>query len=210
MTLPQTEPYVQQAYPEQPSRPALAYSDGVRYGITVTATVLGGYLLSTASIGQFVQAMAFGGAPELFAVLLLLRYVFAVAVLAIGFLLAPTSTGRRLLAAGIVVIGGIVFAVLIALRLTGGLSGPPAMSIVLHPAFFAVLLATAGWLIVRGRPAISFLLLLATLLVGFVPFGFALAGIESAMAELVVTPLALLVGVGIAWAARGIAAASHR
>jgi hypothetical protein len=183
---------------------------GGRYGAALVATLLGGYLMATQGIGQFVQATAFGAAPPELAALLLSRFLFGVVVLVAGFLIAPTVLWRRLTAAGIAILLTALSSVLFAGRLTGDVRLPMESAIFLHPAFVATLAATAGWLLVRDRHPLTFLLLLLTVVVGVVPQQFALQGLPGAASELTVVPLAAVVGVGIAWAAAGISRALQR
>jgi hypothetical protein len=75
------------------------------------------------------------------------------------------------------------------------------------PSFIVPLAIGAGWLIVRERPAITYLFLLLSILGGVVPFLLALSGAPSVASQLLLPPVALVLGVGIAWLARAVAAA---
>lgn len=188
----------------EPGTARAEYVRGARYGAALAATLLGGYLMATQGIGQFVQLTLIGnGEPEV-AVLVFSRFLFGVVVLVVGLLVAPTSVARRVIAAGIAVVLTVVSSLLFAGRLNGDVPLPHWSSGFLHPAFVATLAATVGWLIVRERHPLTFLLLILTVVLGVLPHQFIIQSVPSAVTELTVVPLAAIVGVGIAWAAAGI------
>lgn len=213
MTQHPMEPAAEPAWSEPPSgsRPAATWNESARYGASLVGTLLGGYLVATSSIGQFVQAafISTGLGPE-YTLLTLTRYLFAFVVLALAVAIAPTSIARRAGATALVVVAGFLLAVLTAMRFLGPLPGGPFWNVALHPVFVAVLVATAAWLLVRERPGLTFLLLIPTVLVGFVPMWMTIADFPAAAVELVTVPLAFVLGVGIAWIAAAIARAMRR
>jgi hypothetical protein len=96
-------------------------------------------------------------------------------------------------------------------RITGAAGPFPFATGFLTPLSFIVPLVTAtGWLIVRERPALSYLLLLLAVLGGAIPFFLVLNAAPAVVMQLVAPPLAAAIGIGIAWLARGIAAAGQR
>ena len=182
-----------------------------RYGASLVAVLLGSYLLLNANVSQVALALSgLGGIPGNIAGLLLAQLVFAALVLLAGFLIHPTTPGRRLAAAAVVLIGLIMWIVLSAARVTGSIPLPPLSIVVLAPSFAITLLATAGWLIVRERPGVTYLLLLLIIVGGVIPYVLLMAATDSGTTLLAVTPVAAVLGIGVAWVARAIAAGLSR
>jgi len=183
-----------------------------RYGAALVSVVLGGYLLLTANVSQLVLAVTgMGAIPTEQVVLLVTQYLIAVAVLVFGLAIVPATSGRRVIAIVLVLVLLVVWTMLVGARVTGA-SGPLpfATGFVTASSFIVPLVAAAGWLIVRERPAVSYLLLLLTLIGGALPFFFVLNGISSTASYLMALPLAAVLGAGIAWLARAIAAGTQR
>ncbi len=142
------------------------------------ATFLGGYLVLAALNGQLwtVASNAVAGLTdgpvykisEWAAALLVLQFVFAIAVVISGILLAGGTAVRRLIGTILVVVGSLIPFLLIGLRLNGMISIPQPVATVFNAVFlnewFVVVLAVGtAWLL--NRPAIGsrWLVLLATL-----------------------------------------------
>lgn len=182
-----------------------------RYGASLVAVLLGSYLLLNANVSQVALALSgLGGLPANVTALLVAQLVFAVIVLVVGFLIHPSTPIRRLAAGAIVLIGLVLWIVLSGARITGAVSLPPLSIVVLAPSFAVTALATAGWLIVRERPAVSYLLLIAILIGGVIPYAMVMAAVDSGTSLLAVTPIAAVLGIGVAWVARAIAAGFSR
>ncbi len=183
-----------------------------RYGAALVAVVLGGYLLLTANVSQLGLALGGVGAyPADQVVLFLTQYLIAVAVLVFGLAIAPATSGRRVIAVVVVLVLLVVWTMIVAARVTGAAGPLPFASAFVVPASFIVPLVTAtGWLIVRERPAISYLLLPLTAIGGALPVFFTLNAMPSTFSYQVALPLAAVLGAGIAWLARGIAAGTQR
>lgn len=182
-----------------------------RYGASLVAVLLGAYLLLNANVSQVALALSgLGAMPGNVTALLVSQLVFAIVVLVAGFLIHPTTGVRRVAAAAIVGVGLIVWIVLLAVRITGAVRLPPLSTVVIAPSFAVTLLATAAWLIVRERPAGTYLLLVVILAGGFIPYALVMASVDSGTSLLAVTPIAAVLGIGIAWLARAIAAGLSR
>ncbi len=183
-----------------------------RYGAALVSIVLGGYLLLTANVSQLVLAASGVGAyPAEQVVLFLTEFLIAVAVLVFGLAIAPATSGRRVIAVVVVLVLLVVWTMIVAARVTGAAGPLPFASGFVVPASFIVPLVTAtGWLIVRERPAISYLLLLLTAIGGALQVFFTLNALPSTFTYLVAVPLAAVLGAGVAWLARAIAAGTQR
>lgn len=188
-----------------PSSPRITYEG--RYGAAVVALLLGGYLLVVSNVSQLAIGLAgIGGYPPEQTALFLMQYLFAIAVIVFGLAVAPGALGRRVIAVVVVLVLILIWTLIFTARLTGSVPLPYASGFITAPSFIVALALPAGWLIVRERPGVSYLLLVASVLAGLVPFLFVLAAAPAAVIQWTLAPLALLTGVGIAWAARGIAA----
>jgi len=193
-----------------PFSPRFTY-DG-RYGAALVSVVLGGYLLLTSNVSQIVLAASGVGAyPADQVVLFLTQYLIAIAVLVFGLAVAPATSGRRVIAIVMVLVLLVVWTMLVGARVTGAAGPLPfASGFVVATSFIVPLVTATGWLIVRERPGISYLLLLLTLIGGALPFFLALNSIGSTISYLVAIPLTVVLGAGIAWLARAIAAGTQR
>jgi hypothetical protein len=178
-----------------------------RYGASLVAMVLGGYLLVVSNVSQLAIGLAgLASYPPEQTALFLMQYLFAIAVIVFGLAVAPGALGRRVIAIVVVLVLILIWTLIFTARLTGSVPLPYASGFITAPSFIAALALPAGWLIVRERPGVSYLFLLASLFAGLVPFLFVLAAAPAGVTQWTMPPLALIVGVGIAWAARAIAA----
>ncbi|HWM33597.1 MAG TPA: hypothetical protein VNR36_05105 [Pseudolysinimonas sp.] len=180
-----------------------------RYGAALVAVLLGGYLLLSADVARLALGLAgvIAFPPEQ-TIVLLLQYLFAIAVIVFGFAVSPAASGRRIIAIVLVLVLLVIWTMLYVARLTGSAAPLPfASGFLTAPSFIVPLALSTGWLIVRERPAITYPLLILSLFGGVVPFLMVLAAQPSAAMQLVQAPLALALGVGIAWLARLIAGA---
>lgn len=180
-----------------------------RYGASLVALVLGGYLLLNTNLAPLVIALAGRGSllPEEVA-FFLLQTMFAVAVIVFALAVAPASSGRRVIAVVVVLVLIVVWAIVYTARFTGAAGPfPMASGFVASPAFIVPLATVTGWLIVRERPGISYLALLISLIGGAIPFLLVLNAVPLIFGQLVHAPLAAVLGVSMAWIARVIAGA---
>jgi hypothetical protein len=185
-----------------------------RYAASLVILLFGVYLQITTNFAQLVQSAAFGaGYSEDITVLFVTQFIFTIACFVIAFLIAPTTIGRRALAAGVALVILVVWAILFAGRLTGDIpmSGGNVVGILLTaPAGAGLLAALLGWLIVRERPALSYVVLILVPVVGLVGYGLLLNAMTSGITIMVTTVLTTVIGVGAAWAARGLATLVQR
>jgi hypothetical protein len=190
---------------------AAPFTYDARYGASLVAVLLGSYLLLNANVSQVAVALAgLASMPPTVTALLMLQFVFAGLVLVAGVLIHPATPTRRLIAAAVIVIGLVLWFVLSSARITGALRLPPLSLAVLAPSFAVTVIATAVWLIVRERPGVSYLLLILVLAGGFIPYALVMANVDSGTSQLAVTPIAAILGIGIAWLARAIAGGFSR
>ena len=123
-----------------------------RYGASLVAVLLGSYLLLNTSVSQIAVALAgLGAMPQTVTALLVTQLVFAGLVLLAGILIHPATPARRLAAGAVVLVGLILWVVLSGVRVTGAVRLPPLSIVILAPSFVITLLAVAAWLIVRER-----------------------------------------------------------
>jgi len=193
-----------------PYDPRVTYEG--RYGASLVSLLLGGYLLLNTNISQL--ALGLTGLASYQAeqtAFFLSQYLFAVVVVMFGFAVAPGATGRRVIAAVVVLVLILLWTVLLTARITGmGGPLPYAIGFVVSTAFIVSFALPLGWLIVRERPGVSYVFLVLSILGGVIPFVASLAGIPSILAVVLNNPLALVLGVGIAWLARLVAGALQR
>lgn len=189
--------------------PPFSY-DG-RYGASLVAFLLGSYLLLNANVSQVGTALSgLGGLPPTVIAVLVLQLLFAALVLIAGIVIHPTTPTRRLVAAAVVVIGLVLWFIVTTARLTGDLRLPPLSIVLVAPSFAVTVIATAAWLIVRERPGVTYLLLILTIVGGLIPFALVMANVDSGTSQMVIIPIAAIIGIGIAWLARAIAAGLSR
>jgi hypothetical protein len=178
-----------------------------RYGASLVAVLLGTYLLLNSNVSQIAVALSgLAAMPQTVTALLVSQLVFAALVLLAGILIHPATPARRLAAGAVVLVGLILWVVISGARVTGTVRLPPLSMVIFAPSFAITLLAVAAWLIVRERHGASYLLLILTLAGGFIPYALVMSGVDSGTNGLAVTPIAAVLGVGIAWLARAITA----
>jgi hypothetical protein len=174
---------------------------GARYGIALTAVLLGVFLVL-----QWSPAALLGPQASLWALQAVAQLAIGIVVLAGGLAAAPTSLLRSLLAAVIAVVLVIGAAVLLYLRATGVVrGGPPLLWAFLGLPTAALLSGLLGWLVVRRRPLIAYVLLLGVFLPALVRHLLLLSGVETAVIWFSDVALSLVVGVVVAWMAFGAA-----
>ncbi|MGN6501349.1 MAG: hypothetical protein ACTHKX_00395 [Pseudolysinimonas sp.] len=205
MSLPDAAPVFVEPTRRYAYSPRITYEG--RYGASLVAMVLGGYLLVVSNVSQLAIGLAgLASYPAQQTALFLMQYRFAIAVVVFGLAVAPGALGRRVIAIVVVLVLILIWTLIFMARLTGSVPLPYASGVITAPAFIVALALPAGWLIVRERPGVSYLFLLASILAGLVPFLFVLAAAPVGVTQWTMAPLALIVGVGIAWAARAVAA----
>jgi hypothetical protein len=179
------------------------------YGASLVALLLGGYLLLNTNLSQLALGLSGRAAfPPEQVVVFLLQYLFAVGVVLLALALAPASPGRRVGAVVVTLILILLWTILFSARITGTAGPlPTATGFIAAPSFIVPLAAVTGWLIVRERPGLSYLVLLLSIIGGAVPFALVLNSMPSVVTQLLLGPLTLVLGVGMAWIARAIAAA---
>lgn len=216
--------------PDQPSAPpqpvpvdassgrpsALSLTPGRTLASAVTV-FLGGYLLLASFTGQ-LGTVAWGlfggltgrgspGLPGGSMVLLVLQFLFAIAVVVVGLLIGKGSTLGKLLGASIVVVGSLLTFVHLGLRivglspLPGGREGIPFQAVFANTWFALVLFVGVAWLISR-RAKLGWLSLLGTVVLIPLPMAFAFANVESGVSQILMFLLSGLVGAGIILAGR--------
>lgn len=193
-----------------PFSPRVAYTG--RYGTSVTALVLGSYLLLTTNVSQL--AIGLGGissfTPDQMA-FFVIQFLTAVAVIVFALAAAPATTGRRVIAIVVVLVLVLIWLILVTARITGNAGPLPfTMGFVTPQSFIVPLVTVLGWFIVRERPAVSYLFLLLSILGGVIPFALVYNGVPALVGQLFVVPLAGVLGVGMAWLGRAVAGAIQR
>ena len=183
-----------------------------RYGASLVALVLGGYLLLNTNPAQVASGVSgIAALPLDLTVLLAWQFSFAVLVIVFGLAIAPATAARRVAAILIVVVLIVLWAVLTGARVTGTLGPtPPLAGVITTASFITPLVIALGWLIVRERPGLSYLLLVLALIGGVIPFFAVLQATSIATLQVLQPLLTLVLGVGIAWLARVIAGAVQR
>ncbi|ACQ80803.1 NADH dehydrogenase (quinone) [Beutenbergia cavernae DSM 12333] len=196
----------------EPTRatPLQVFDYSGRYGASLVAVLLGAYLVMNTNMSAFVNLATRGDA--LLALALGLQAAFGLAVLVAGLAIAPAPAAHRLLAVAAAVVVIVVAGVVIHLWLMGSVRVAGAWTAAVLSLPGATLFAASlGWLIVRRRPPLTALLLLLALVPGLLNHALRLAGVSGGAVNILLMPLVVaVVGVGIAWAARAIAAGTTR
>ncbi|MBF4570320.1 hypothetical protein ITJ57_16245 [Plantibacter sp. VKM Ac-2880] len=185
-----------------PEPPVGRWNASSRYGASLVAVVLGGYLAMRAGLNvMWLQSDA-----DVIATLLLQFFVGG-AVLVAGALIAPVSLARRVLASVVVVAGLVVHAF-------GSATVTNATTPFLLYGSMSVTLgaftAAAVWLIVRGRSLSTFALLLAFAAVPVLTERLTHTGWSGVTREDLMTGVSAAIGVGVAWAAAAVDGARSR
>lgn len=177
---------------------------GARYGISLTAVVLGVYLLLQWQPAPLLN-WGMGGSP-LLVLQTLAMLAIGVVVLAGGLSIAPVSPVRTVPMALLALVAVPLAAGILYLRFTGVLPGRPVwLWNLTTPGTVALGVAILGWLVVRTRPVFTYVLVIGMLLPAIVRFGLLLAGVESPVLWFTDLALSAVVGVGAAWLAAGVA-----
>ncbi len=161
--------------------------------------ILGGYLTIGAAIGGLLNALSgFGGFPPEFTALLVAQAVFAIAVTAFAYAVAPGSASRRILAIVIFALGVVGTVALMFGRIYAGLPIPGTISnFLINPFFLVLFFGALGWLLASGARPLAFVGLLLTLIVLPLNFVFLINGVGSGISTAVQYVLALVVAVVI-------------
>lgn len=179
----------------------------VRYGISITAVLLGPYLLFSWNMSLLTiphQEPVVAARP-------VAEILIGLVVLAGGLAVAPTSVGRAVAAAGVALVVLVVGTIMAYLRVSGAVPGAgPLMFILLRPANLALFAALFGWLLVRQRPLVAFILLIFTPLPGVAAYVLTMSGVSAGVSWFTDLLTLSVVGAGGAWLARGLAALLDR
>lgn len=180
----------------------MTQNEAGRYGASLVAFLLGGYLLLSVNLGFIVQGSR-GLGPEAYAPLIIALFVAVAAIV-----LHPASGARRGLALAIFGVGVILILIFTIANLTGGISLGRELGMFIRTVLrwdsVVVTLLLAAWLIVRRSSPISFVFLPLTVLIGVVGLFMLLQNVPSLFAMNVINFVALVVSVGIAWIAAGL------
>lgn len=173
-----------------------------RYGASLVAVVLGGYLAMRAGLNvMWLQSDA-----DVIATLLL-QFLVGGAVLVAGALIAPASLARRVLASVVVVAGLAVHAFGSA---TVTIATPPFLLYGSMSVTLGAVTAAAVWLIVRGRSLPTFVLLLAFAAVPLLTERLSDTVLSGITRDDLLTAFSAAIGVGVAWAAAAVDGARSR
>jgi hypothetical protein len=188
-----------QSSPARPVGPDPAVS--TRWLLSLVTVSLGGYLLMLSLSGQFIQLFTGMRLDISYGVLLVLQLLFALAVVVLGFVFAPTVLPRRLIAGAVLVAVVFVVVVVQAIRVSSGF-GPASVFIGFTIGDSFVMLTAAlgaGWLVVRKRPALAYAALALVVILALVHWGLIVNGLDSATTQLVMLILSALVVAAIGW-----------
>lgn len=176
----------------------LFWSTSGRYGASLIAVLLGGYLLMRS---QLPIAMLQPAEEVEVVSSLVLQFLTAAAVLLAGALVAPASLARRVTAT-IVIISAL--GVHIIGSATVDISTPTPLAYALLPITAGAFTATAVWLIVRGRswPTLGLLVAFAALPVLIERLSY--TGWTGVARDEVVLASGAVIGIGLAWGAAAI------
>jgi len=185
-----------------------------RYGASLVTLLFAVYLQINNNFAQFVQSVSLhSGMGADITALLGFQFFFVVSCFVAAFLMAPTTLPRRLIAAGAAVVLLVIWAVFFAGRITGSITlpgGPFLSTVFVSSAYVGALVAVLGWLIVRERPGLSYLVVLLMPLIGVVSWFLLRAAAPAGVTLIVTTLVTAIIGVGAAWAARGLASLVQR
>jgi hypothetical protein len=183
--------------PYVPAPTATGAFDRWRWLLAGVIGILGGYLMLSSVSGPLLQTLSgFGRFPLEQAVVFVLQAVFALAVTAFAYIVAPGSAGRRVLAIVLYTVLVAGFVAFMAARLFGDLRiGGPVLNFMIN-TYFAVLFAGAlCWLIAAGSRPIAYLSLLLTFVVMPLGAAFAYANLSAGWSQLVQLVLCLVIAV---------------
>jgi hypothetical protein len=198
MSTPEPTPAAPSPY-AAPSVAAAAPFDRWRWLLSGVIGILGGYLTVASVSGQLTMALS-GRAAFPFEVgfLLVAQAVFALAVTAFAFMLAPGKFGRRVLAVVLFVVIVVLLVAFLVARNYGGLRVPgPGFLVVTNPYWIVLLAGAVGWLIAAGSRPLAYLSLLLTFIVMPLGFVFAMNNISYGISALVQYGLCLAIAVAI-------------
>ncbi len=205
MTIPQEAPYATHPTTTTTGR-------GLASAIAV---FLGGYLLlASLAAGQLVvvsMGLLTGrqvtSLPDSQVTLMVLQFLFAIAVVVAGLLLGRASIVARLVASAIVLVGSVLTLFLLGARVGGllpfpsGWSGAPFHMVFGNAWFAVVLLVGVAWLISR-RARAGWLAILAVAVLIPLPFVLALNGVEAGLMMIALYGVSAVIGGGIIAASR--------
>ncbi|HXH36954.1 MAG TPA: hypothetical protein VNJ54_21440 [Plantibacter sp.] len=174
------------------------WSASGRYGASLIAVLLGGYLLMRT---QLPIAMLQPAEATEIILSLVLQFVTAAAVLLAGALLAPATLARRLTA--IIVIVAALGAHIIG-SATVNIATPTLLVYTALPITTGAFIATAVWLIVRGRSWPTLSLLVAFAAVPFLIERLSYTGWTGIVRDEVVLATTAVIGIGLAWGAAAV------
>ncbi|WP_240555547.1 hypothetical protein [Plantibacter flavus] len=167
-----------------------------RYGASLVAVVLGGYLAMRAGLNvMWLQSDA-----DVIGTLLLQFFVGG-AVLVAGALIAPATLARRVFASAVVVAGLAVHAVGSASATS---ATPPFLLYGSMSITIGAFTAAAVWLIVRGRSLPTFVLLIGFAAVPVLTERLTHTGWSGIIREDLLTGVSAAIGIGVAWAAAAV------
>lgn len=188
------------AYIERTRRPGRGLAGAI-------ATFLGGYLV-LASLSSQLSSVVMGlFRPEsgpmfdgTVAVFLVLQFVFALLVVAVGILLGSRHLGLGFAGAAIAVVASIVILFVQAARLSGVLRIPGDQAVIQsifgNPWWAVVLWVGVGWLLAR-RARLGWLALIAVVVLIPIPTMIVLANLPSGLVLIAMYTLSALVGAAI-------------
>ena len=178
----------------------MTQTEAGRYGASLVAFIVGGYLLVSVNVGFMSQIFRGTVGPEVFT-----PFAIALFVAVAAIVLHPASGTLRAIAVMLVVIGVVLLLVYLLSyyggTLTFGRDLAPFTQIVLRWDAVVITLMTAAWLIVRRSNPVSFVFLPLTVLIGLVGYFLLLQGVPALIANNITMLVGLIVALGIVWIA---------
>jgi len=178
----------------------MTQTEAGRYGASLVAFIVGGYLLVSVNVGFISQIFRGTVGPEVFT-----PFAIALFVAVAAIVLHPASGTLRAIAVMLVVIGVVLLLIYLLSHYGGtftfGRDLAPFTQIVLRWDAVVITLLTAAWLIVRRSNPVSFVFLPLTVLIGLVGYFLLLQGVPAIVANNITMFVGLIVALGIVWIA---------
>ena len=198
MSIPESTPVNPNPYAPAAVATAAPF-DRWRWLLAGVIGILGGYLTISSFSGGLLNVISGIAQYDLeLSAQIVLQGVFALAVTAFAYLVAPGPFPRRVIAVVLFVVVAVAIVALLAARYSGGLRLPgPAFNVVLNPYWLVLLTGGLGWLIAAAARPIAYLSLLLTFIVMPLGFVFAINSISSGISTIVQLVLSLAIAIVI-------------
>lgn len=181
----------------------IEFDENARYGAALVGVLFASYLSVASDYSAFVQAANYAGvlgtgvpAVDIF------EFLLSLGLFVVSFSIFPTSGARRLTAVTLACVVLLIWATVGIERGVGNIVEPVDLWLfVLDQGMVTLLVALAGWLIVRGRGAASYVVLLVIVVPPIVSRALIDSSVTSGSFTLAKIAAVVVLGIGGAWLA---------